>query len=222
MLTVFLIRHAESEDCTTRLVGRTPGVGLTARGRWQALRLPSRLSRYVSALDAIYVSPLQRAIETAAPLGRVFGIIPQWVGEFTEVDFGIWTGVPFTLLDRDESWRRYNGQRAAAVIPGGESVAALRDRVQKAVQFFVSAHRRGTIAVVTHAEIIRTIVLECSSRSLDEFSTVAIDPASISAIRFFVDGACEVVFVNTCSDQPAAEFQGQDADLPVPSLREHS
>jgi broad specificity phosphatase PhoE len=194
-LDLFLIRHAESEGCTERLVGRTPQIGLTARGRAQAVRLPARLRECVDALDAIYSSPLRRAIETAAPLGVAFGILPQPLSEFTEVDFGIWTGRSFTALDGDDTWKTYNAHRSVALIPGGESVAALRLRIFAAIRRLLGIHQRGAIAIVTHAEIVRVIALEYCGHSLDDFHTVAIEPASITAVRFR-DGVPEVRYVN--------------------------
>jgi len=65
----FLVRHGQTE---ANLSGRWQGAsdqGLNATGRMQATALASRLS-----VDAVFSSPLQRAMETAAVLdGRVSG-----------------------------------------------------------------------------------------------------------------------------------------------------
>lgn len=197
MLIAFLIRHGESQDCTTRLVGRTPGIGLTARGREQARALPARLRSYVTSLDALYVSPLQRAMESAGPIAHAFGVLPQYISAFTEVDFGIWTGMSFDALERDHQWCSYNAKRSAALVPSGETAPALRERVLGALDEIRARHTWGTIAIITHAEVIRVVALECYGRSLDEFETVPVEPASITAVHFG-GRAPRVWFANAC------------------------
>jgi probable phosphoglycerate mutase len=182
--TVLLVRHGESDGLGERLVGRTRGVVLTHRGRAQAERLPVRLRRLTASLDALYVSPQRRAFESAVPIGRHYGLVLQRAEAFAEADFGDWTGRRFDELDRDPAWRVYNSARATALVPRGESAADLQRRVESALQGLVDNRQNQTIAVVTHAEVIRTIVLGVTGRTLDEFQTVLIDPASITAIRY--------------------------------------
>ena len=52
--------------------------GLTARGRDEARSLSEVLEG--EHFDAIYVSPLKRALETAQPLGLGLGLEPQVCG----------------------------------------------------------------------------------------------------------------------------------------------
>jgi probable phosphoglycerate mutase len=177
------------------LLGRLPHVGLTRRGRRQATALPQRLELYATSIAALYVSPQQRAAETAEPIGRAYSVAPQPMDGLAEVDFGAWTGLSFAELDRDPAWRDYNAHRATAVVPLGESAVDLHHRVVRALTEIATTHAGAMVAVVTHAEIIRTIVLHCSGRSLDEFHTVAIDPASISSVE--LGDTARLLFANS-------------------------
>jgi broad specificity phosphatase PhoE len=63
MTDFYFVRHAESAwNAENRLCGRTD-VPLSAAGREQAARLAERFA--VLRPEAIYTSPLRRAVETA-------------------------------------------------------------------------------------------------------------------------------------------------------------
>jgi len=72
MSFIYLIRHGETDAVGRTLVSWLPGVPINARGREQAGALPQRLADIEFA--AIYSSPLERAMQTAAPLARATGL----------------------------------------------------------------------------------------------------------------------------------------------------
>ncbi|MGH2606746.1 MAG: histidine phosphatase family protein, partial [Anaerolineales bacterium] len=65
MTLLYLIRHGENEWVGKRLPGWAPGLHLNERGREQAERLAGELSSV--QFQAVYSSPLERAVETAEP-----------------------------------------------------------------------------------------------------------------------------------------------------------
>lgn len=69
---VHLVRHGEVHNPEGVLYGRLPGFHLSARGRAQARVLAS----YLAGADVVHVmsSPLERALETAAPIAAVHGL----------------------------------------------------------------------------------------------------------------------------------------------------
>jgi broad specificity phosphatase PhoE len=72
MTTFLLIRHGENDWVGRRLPGWTPGLHLNQRGRAQAQALVELLRPV--RLEAIYSSPLERALESARPLARSKGL----------------------------------------------------------------------------------------------------------------------------------------------------
>jgi probable phosphoglycerate mutase len=114
------------------LWGRTPGVCLNEKGRLEAQRLAERF-RGVT-IDAIYSSPLERALETAETVARTMNLEVNKSPAFDEVDFGEWTGRSFDILSSDERWRRFNSVRSATRIPGGESFLEVQTRVFTGVE----------------------------------------------------------------------------------------
>ena len=67
MPLLLLIRHGENEFVKTgKLPGHLPGIHLNERGQKQAQALGEALKNV--PIKAIYSSPLERAMETAAPI----------------------------------------------------------------------------------------------------------------------------------------------------------
>ena len=99
-----------------------------------------------------------------------------------EIDFGEWTGRSFSELDGDVVWGHWNACRAEAIPPGGESMVAAQQRAVKHLHETVSRYSGGTVAMVTHCDIIRAIVAGILDLSLDRVLSFDIDPAKVSRI----------------------------------------
>lgn len=180
-VTVLLVRHGHTDAVGHRLVGRLPGVHLSAPGREQARRLIARLARY--ELSAIYASPLERAVETAGPLAAARGLPIRTCAGLAEIDFGDWTGLTFEVLDRLPGWTRFNSARGTADVPGGEIPTAAQARAVRALAAIADRHRGETVAAFSHADVIRSVVLHYTARPLDRIAEVACPPASVTALR---------------------------------------
>lgn len=177
--TILLIRHAAHPHLGNVLSGRTPGIALSPEGQRQADALAERLSR--DPIDLFQTSPVQRARETASVLaGRHAGLPVQVAEPLDELDFGDWSGRAFVELAGDPLWDSWNRERAKAVAPNGESMAAAQGRAWAHVRKTALAHPERTIAMVTHCDIIRAIVARVLEVSLDGVHRFEIGPASVS------------------------------------------
>jgi len=112
-----------------------------------------------------------------------------------ELDFGAWTGKTVDQLDADPRWWAFNRTRASATIPGGESPRAVQAHIVATIAYLANHHRGETIALVSHAEIVRMALLRYQGVSLDRFHELEIAPASVSAVNVSPDGV-HVQFVN--------------------------
>jgi broad specificity phosphatase PhoE len=179
--TVLLVRHAHTDALGTWLCGRRSGISLSTEGRRQANALGAALKMTYS-LSAIYSSPLARAHMTAVPISLYQRCPVQTRQEFAEIDFGKWTGRTFSELEHDPDWHVFNHARSAAVIHDGEQPAAAQARIVDAVANVAAVHPGETIAIVTHAELIRMALQHYLSIPLDAYQDIRIDPASVSAV----------------------------------------
>jgi probable phosphomutase (TIGR03848 family) len=197
MATLLLVRHGHTDAAGKRLTGRAGGVHLNEAGRQQAERLVGRLDGI--RVDHIVSSPLERCRETAAPLaetrGRRVDVRRAWI----EVDYGEWTGRSITQLRRTKLWRRVMTAPSNVRFPGGESLLEVQARAVDAANDLAAEHPRGTVVVVSHADVIRLFVANLAGMHADHLQRLSIDTASITAVSLS-DGVPRLLTVNDTGD----------------------
>jgi broad specificity phosphatase PhoE len=192
--TFVLIRHGESEGIYERLAGRSAGFGLSVAGLEQAHLTGEHVARKLK-IRCIYSSPRQRARETAAILARHCGCEVDVNDAFDECEYGDWTGRKFSDLDQFEEWRTFNAFRSAVAAPGGESVRDVQYRAVTEILRIRAALDGQATAVVTHADVIRSIVTYFAGVPLDLLLRFTIDPASVTVIEL-AENQCRIQCVN--------------------------
>jgi broad specificity phosphatase PhoE len=181
-VTVFhLLRHGEHVLRGRVLAGRTPGVGLSARGRAEIAAVADRLAD--EKIEAIYSSPLQRTRETAEILSERLALPIQYREDILELDFGEWTGLTFNAVRADERWKLWSTCRSIATVPGGESMRQVQERAVRALCELRLTHPDQRVLIVSHGDVIRAALLFALGMPLDFFSRIEIGLASLSTIQ---------------------------------------
>jgi probable phosphomutase (TIGR03848 family) len=180
MTTFLLIRHATNSWIGRALAGRRPGVHLNDEGRNQAQRLVQRLRDV--PVDAVYSSPLERALETAEPLASARGLAVHQRPRLIEIGFGDWTGREIASLEEDAHWKRFNNFRSGTRIPAGELMTEVQTRVVDELEELRRNHPDGTVALFSHADVIKCAVTFYCGAPLDFMHRFEISPASVSII----------------------------------------
>ena len=162
------------------MVGRMPGIGLSEEGRQQLAKLSRRLRGSEAA--AIYASPLERAAETAAPLGRTLGLPVTTADELIELDYGDWTGRTVEELESEPRWPAWNSFRSGTRVPGGETMIEVQVRTLRLVERLRERHPAGRVLLVTHGDVIRALLLHYLGSSTDFIHRLVVDPGSISTV----------------------------------------
>jgi len=178
------------------LPGRAPGLHLAESGRAQAAALAGRLKDLPRRPAGLYVSPLERARETAAPLAEALGLRPVVERGLLECDFGTWTGKQLATLRRRADWRAVQHAPSTFRFPEGESFAEMQQRIWATLERLASRHRNKTVVVVSHADPIKAAVTFAQGVPLDLFQRSVVSPCSLSAIAF-TDEAPVVLCVNS-------------------------
>jgi len=194
--TFFLIRHASCSGLGQTLWGRTPGVCLNETGKLEAQRLAERFRGMT--LEAIYSSPLERALETAETIARTMKLEVNRNPAFDEIDFGDWTGKSFETLSSDEVWRRFNSVRSATRIPGGESFLEVQTRVVTELDKLSSQHNNARVAIVSHADVIKAAVGYFTATPIDLLQRIEISPCSVSVVVIDKDIVRLLTINNRC------------------------
>ena len=197
MTTLLLVRHGHTDAAGKRLTGQAPGVHLNELGRRQAERLVERLDGV--RIDTIVSSPLERCRETAAPLAMARGHAVDVGRAWIEVGYGEWTGRSISQLRRTKLWRRVMFAPSNVRFPGGESLLEVQVRAVDASFDIAARHARGTVLVVSHADVIRLLVAHLAGMHADHLQRLSIDTASITAVSIS-DGFPRLLTVNETDD----------------------
>lgn len=189
MPTLILVRHGRSTANTAGvLAGWTPGVALDERGARQAAALPARLAGL--PLAAVVSSPLQRCQETLAPLLAARPELRLHTEErIGECHYGDWSGRKLSELSDEPLMAVVQQHPSAATFPGGESMRAMQARAVDAVRDWndrveAESGADAVYLMCSHGDIIKSLVADALGLHLDLFQRIAVDPCSVTAIRY--------------------------------------
>jgi probable phosphoglycerate mutase len=184
--TIYLLRHGHSTaNAKSVLAGRDFKVSLSSTGKKQALAVQAELSSKVFA--KIYSSPLPRCIQTLEPLATSLNKEIEILDGVIEMEYGDWSGKKLALLSRTKLWKSIQTRPSLVRFPNGESFLEMQNRALEAVRSIALPGQ--TILLSSHGDVIKAIVAGFVGLNLDNFQSLAIDPASISIIDLLGDSA---------------------------------
>lgn len=163
---LLLVRHGESAparaDRPFPLVMGRGDPELAPDGLSQAESVGARLA--ATRVDAIYVTPLRRTAQTAAPLAARTGLTPVVTPDLIEVGLGEWEGGLFRqrVAQNHPVAVRMRDEERWDVIPGAESAAELAGRVRRGITAIARRHPDQRVVVVTHGGVIGQIMAEAA------------------------------------------------------------
>jgi probable phosphoglycerate mutase len=117
--------------------------------------------------QAVYSSPLQRAVATAEPLCKVLGVMPKLRDDLAEIAYGVWEGKTVQEVERDfhDDYIRWSSDPAWHAPTGGEPAIVIAHRALRVIEEIKSAYDEGNVLVVSHKATIRIIL--CSLLGID-------------------------------------------------------
>jgi probable phosphomutase (TIGR03848 family) len=182
--TVILLRHGRStSNAAGVLAGRSDGVELDEHGQAQARTIAERLAPL--RLAAVVSSPLQRCLQTLAPLTDS----PTVDERLAEIDYGRWTGQELRKLVKEPMWKVVQQHPSAAVFPEGEAMADVSARAVAAVREWdrkvTETHGPSALWLAcSHGDVIKAVLADALGLHLDGFQRIVVDPCSISVISY--------------------------------------
>ena len=157
-MSLYVIRHGQTDyNVENRVCGISPAC-LTSKGQQQAKVLQNQLATI--KYSQVYVSPLQRAIDTAKFAGIKDMIIEPRI---QEINFGIYEG-----KDRNYPGFITNKQNLAIRYPGGESFIELCQRVYNFLDEIQEQAINNNVLLVCHGAVSRAINTYFTEMSNDD------------------------------------------------------
>jgi probable phosphoglycerate mutase len=147
-------------------------------------------------VEAIYSSPLERAIETATPLAEAKKLKLNVAEELLEIDYGMWTGKSFEELSSEPLWKLYNTFRGRVRIPGGEMITEVVSRMSNLVERLRREYH-GMVVLVSHGDPIKSVIAHYAGIPLDFIIRLDVQPASVSILSIDDYGARLMTLNNT-------------------------
>jgi broad specificity phosphatase PhoE len=196
---IFIVRHGQTEwNRDERFRGRVD-IPLNDTGQTQARQAARHLASERGAA-AIYSSPLQRAIATAAPIADCFNLPVQIEEGLNDLDFGDWQGLrPSEVAERwPDLARRYDLAPHTVTFPGGEDLAALWARASATLNQVARRHPDGTVVLVSHKVVCKALILVALGLDPAHYWQIELDNAAISLVEY-KDGVFVVWKVNDTS-----------------------
>lgn len=188
VVELLLIRHGQPVRIE-RSDGQAANPPLTELGWSQARAMADWLAH--ERIDALYVSPLVRAQETAVPLAERFGLRPVVVDLLAEYDRHHSHYIP--LEDLKAAKAAGNGQGWADLVAGGDTEERRRWRAElvKVIEEIIASHRGQRVAAVCHGGVINAYL----SHILGVASPQFFEPLYTSVTRVMAAGSGERTMV---------------------------
>jgi broad specificity phosphatase PhoE len=184
MTEIVLVRHGETELNTAGVFRGRKDVPLNARGMEQAESVAEALAD--PPVHAIYSSPMVRALDTARAIASRHRLEPVVDDAFNNIDLGEWQGGLKEKVKREQPdlWRLWLEDPDSLRIPGGETLAQVRERSYARTLELAREHTDQRIVVVSHRSVTKLLAGALLGLERGYFWSLYIDNAAYAVFGF--------------------------------------
>ena len=186
MKQIILARHGETEWNVEEVYRGTRDVELNEAGIKQA----DLLGRYLGdwKLEAVYSSPLKRALDTANTIAHYQDISIQVTNNLIDFNYGDWQGLSAQEVKRlypalHDEW--HNNPHKVKM-PNGESLADVTKRANAIVNEVVAEYE-GSVVLVSHRVVNKVLICYLLGLDNSHFWNIQQDVCGIT-IFSYTDG----------------------------------
>ena len=197
---IVLVRHGQTAwNREVRFRGQADlpldEVGLAqaqATGRYLVKRWP---------VEAVYASPLQRAMQTAEAIAEAHGLQVRSFGGLLDINFGAWQGrspeeVAQHYPDLLEAWWE---APHTVHFPDGESLEVVRSRAVAGLSHLITRHRGRTIGLIGHAVVNRVLLCAVLELGNEHFWRIRQDTCAVNVFEADEERGHTVTVLNDTS-----------------------
>jgi len=183
MTEIILVRHGETEWNVAEVFRGRIDVELNETGMKQA----ELLAKYLSDLkiDAIYSSPLKRALKTAETIAGYHKLNIEIAPGLIDLDYGKWQGLPHQeVKDKyKELYAEWINSPEKVKMPTGESLNDVRKRVRAVVDNAIAKYE-GAVVLVSHRVVNKVLI--CALLGLDNshFWNIRLDTCGTTTFTY--------------------------------------
>jgi broad specificity phosphatase PhoE len=185
MALVILVRHGQTDENVSGKISGQGAAPLNARGQEQAALAASVLLPL--GVTHLFSSPVARARQTADILAQHLQLPVEEVADLREVEYGEWEGQFFHTIRQHPVAQHVFHNPIQAVFPNGESLPAVQQRGVQAIEHIRRQQPHGVMAVVSHGDVIRTVLAHYLAMPFNDYRRLSIDPGALSTLELFDD-----------------------------------
>jgi len=184
MTSIYLVRHGQTAWNKEEIFRGRTDVPLDETGLKQA----ELVSEYFKGMeiDAIYSSPLSRALQTAQKIAQFNDLKVHPLPGIIDMSFGKWEGRPHQEIREKDSktYRQWVEEPHLVRLPGGEGLDDVRVRAMAALEEVMRKHPEKTLVLVSHRVICKVLI--CAILNLDNshFWQITQDTTAINLIQY--------------------------------------
>jgi len=183
MAEIILVRHGETEWNVEEIYRGRIDINLDEVGVKQA----ELLGEYLSSveLNAIYSSPLRRALDTANIVARYQKVGVQVTNGLIDLDFGEWQGLPEREVKKlyQALHNEWHANPDRVKMPGGESLADVRKRAVGVINDVISKYE-GSVVLVSHRVVNKVLICFLLGLDNSHFWNIKQDVGAITTFSY--------------------------------------
>ena len=210
MTEIILARHGETEWNIGEVFRGRLDIELNQTGIKQAKLLAEYLSNL--KIDAIYSSPLKRALATAEIIATYHKLNVEIAPGLIDFDYGKWQGLPHQEV-KDKYKKLYAewiNSPEKVKIPAGGSLNDVRKRATGVVDNVIAKYE-GTVILVSHRVVNKVLI--CALLGLDNshFWNIRLDTCGITTFiyeneRFILTKHNDTSYLKPLHKAPLTDF----------------
>ncbi len=182
-MDIILARHGETEWNAGEIFRGRADIELNETGIKQAGLLAGYLREF--EIEAVYSSPLRRALKTAEAIARHHNLKVQIDPGLIDFNYGEWQGLSHQEVKNryTELYAQWKNRPQGVKMPGGESLGDVRERAIRLVDGVVAGNKR-TVVLVSHRVVNKVLI--CSLLGLDNshFWNLRLDTCGITTFTY--------------------------------------
>jgi alpha-ribazole phosphatase len=180
--SIILVRHGQTAWNTSEVFRGRIDIELDETGLKQAELLGEYLGQ--RELEAVYSSPLKRAVQTAEAIAHHHGLAAEIAPGLNDMDFGEWQGLSLQDVRSrfSELFEMWSSEPHRVRIPSGESLDDVRERVLTLVNRIVDKHE-GTVVLVSHRVVNKVLICALLGLDSSHFWDIRLDTCGMTTFE---------------------------------------
>lgn len=173
MVQLILIRPGSTDyDLQSRIQGILD-IPLCDAGQKEAAQAVDGLRPYLP--KHLYCCPGSSSQETAAIIGKALGLKPKTLDRLQNVNLGLWQGMMVDEVRRKQPkvYKQWQEHPETVHPPEGETLAAVTERVDEALEKLARKHRNGVAIIIAPEPLASIISQRVKGTELDDLWTAS-------------------------------------------------